>query len=212
MSPFGWVGVGSGPPAALARQQPAQQRKPVQAMAPSNPGSPAGAGGGRPQSPSVSGSNSNSSSNGAGKGKGILTASTPASSSEGNTLASINPVDPLGCAAAPGSSSTGSGSTAEGAAAAGSAPVSAPSTVALHQLVTGCKVFVERPAPEEPRKAEILSIRQRKPPRPPRNKDGTLARPPPEEAPKPILEYYIHYVEFNKVRWVSLLRLLLGTG
>ena len=175
-------------------------------MAPSNPGSPAGAGGGRPQSPSVSGSNSNSSSNGAGKGKGILTASTPASSSEGNTLASINPVDPLGRAAAP----HGSGSSSEGAA--GSAPVSAPSTVALHQLVTGCKVFVERPAPEEPRKAEILSIRQRKPPRPPRNKDGTLARPPPEEAPKPILEYYIHYVEFNKVRWVLLLRELLGTN
>jgi hypothetical protein len=51
--------------------------------------------------------------------------------------------------------------------------------------------MVERPG-EDARKAEILSIRA--------GRQARGARPKPgEEVPKPTTEYYVHYVEFNKV-------------
>lgn len=96
----------------------------------------------------------------------------------------MNPVDPLAAALHRDSKPDG--------------PTSAGNTVQLSQLVTGCKVWVERPAPEEPRKAEILSIRATRIQRPPRNKDGTRAQLS-EEQMRPSTEYYVHYVDFNKV-------------
>jgi histone acetyltransferase HTATIP len=61
----------------------------------------------------------------------------------------------------------------------------------LGSIVRGCKLFVERPN-DEPRKAEILSIRDSGLAR--RNAEG--ASPSQSEGR---LEYYVHYVEFNKV-------------
>lgn len=78
--------------------------------------------------------------------------------------------------------------------------ISPPNTVALVNLVTGCKVFVERPAEPLPRKAEILSMRTKKLSRAARkatlDTDMDVDKPPADE----LLEYYVHYVEFNKVR------------
>lgn len=105
----------------------------------------------------------------------------------GSNLAALNPADPLGAAAPDG--------RPHGHSSPGN-------TVQLHQLVTGCKVWVERPAPEEPRKAEILSIRATRQPRPPRNKDGTRPKLTDEQL-RPTTEYYVHYVEFNKVSRAS---------
>lgn len=130
----------------------------------------------------------------------MAASSTPPSSSNGSAtggastrintpepLDEVNPVDPLAAA-------LHRDGKAEG-------PTSAANTVQLSQLVTGCKVWVERPAPEEPRKAEILSIRSTRIQRPPRNKDGTRAALT-EEQMRPSTEYYVHYVDFNKVRTV----------
>ncbi|KAL8293411.1 hypothetical protein RQP46_000112 [Phenoliferia psychrophenolica] len=92
--------------------------------------------------------------------------------------------------------------------------VSPPNTVALSSLVTGCKVFVERPLDEQPRKAEILSIRTKLLSRAAKranreNKDKMdTDHVPVEEG----LEYYVHYVEFNKRldEWVLGTRILLS--
>jgi len=82
--------------------------------------------------------------------------------------------------------------------------------------VTGCKVFVQRPISrdvpvEEVRKAEILSIRERKLGRNERKERKQRIKAGEKEKEKVIeeesvgetaedrLEYYIHYVEFNKV-------------
>jgi hypothetical protein len=122
--------------------------------------------------------------------------SSPAhQSSNGNAegLAAINPADPLGAAV------SGHSDKPEG-------NVSAGNTIQLAQLITGCKVWVERPAPEEPRKAEILSIRATRQPRPPRNKDGTRPKLTDEQL-RPTTEYYVHYVDFNKVGSFRCLRL-----
>lgn len=73
----------------------------------------------------------------------------------------------------------------------------------LKDVASGCKVFVERPNEPLPRKAEILSIRQKKLTRAERRatldagvsiEDAVNAIPDEEK-----LEYYVHYVEFNKV-------------
>ena len=68
--------------------------------------------------------------------------------------------------------------------------------------MTGCKVFVERPLEDEPRKAEVLSMRTKQLSRAAKRaqKDGSMDVDlvPVEEK----LEYYVHYVEFNKVRSV----------
>lgn len=71
----------------------------------------------------------------------------------------------------------------------------------ITSIVTGCKVFIARPNEPEPRKAEILSIR---------NKKFSTARGAggrksvgsgvDELVEEEKLEYYVHYVEFNKVR------------
>lgn len=53
----------------------------------------------------------------------------------------------------------------------------------LSSLVTGCKVYVDRPLEKMSRKAEILATRSKK-----------VLRG--EES---VLEYYVHFVEFNKV-------------
>lgn len=153
-----------------------------------------------------------------GGSKGILTASSSASTS----LANVNPADPAATAGPPhgdaaGGTGTGTGTPAAASASAAPSPggsvgssdskaatplprplsgVSPANTVQLHQLVTGCRVFVDRSnLGEEARKAEILSIRVKKMPRVPRG----------EEQPKPQTEYYVHYVEFNKVRWAGIL-------
>jgi len=134
-----------------------------------------------------------------GRVRAAMAASTTHSSSGGSTphassnarvetpepLDEVNPVDPLAAALHRDARPEG--------------PTSAGSTVQLAQLVTGCKVWVERPAPEEPRKAEILSIRATRIQRPPRNKDGTRVKLS-EEQLRPSTEYYVHYVDFNKVR------------
>merc|ERR1712093_40117 len=149
-----------------------------------------------------------------GGSKGILTASSSASTS----LANVNPVDHAANAGPPHgdgavSAGTPGGSGAANAASPGGAGssafvkplsgVSPGNTVQLHQLVTGCRVFVDRSSlGEEMRKAEILSIRMKKMPRVPRG----------EEQPKPQTEYYVHYVEFNKRldEWVASSRLLMS--
>ncbi|GAA5839147.1 hypothetical protein JCM11251_003688 [Rhodosporidiobolus azoricus] len=113
--------------------------------------------------------------------------------------------------------------------------ISPPNTVTLSQIVTGCKVFVERPVSvdlpvAEVRKAEILSIRERKVGRAERkekkarlkaaqggDKEAQKALEAEEEEEKnraegDRLEYYCHYVEFNKRldEWVSSNRILLS--
>jgi histone acetyltransferase HTATIP len=81
--------------------------------------------------------------------------------------------------------------------------ISPPNTVLLKNIATGCKVFVDRPEEPQPRKAEILSIREKKLSRAARRatlesgvalQDAVAAQPDEEK-----LEYYVHYVEFNKV-------------
>ncbi|GAA5871633.1 hypothetical protein JCM16303_000815 [Sporobolomyces ruberrimus] len=109
--------------------------------------------------------------------------------------------------------------------------ISPPNTLTLSQITSGCKVYVQRPVSrdvpvEEVRKAEILSIRERKLGRSERKerkqrlKDGKG----PEQVEKPEaveetvgdgldrLEYYIHYVEFNKRldEWIPASRILLS--
>ncbi|KAH8927137.1 hypothetical protein BT69DRAFT_863908 [Atractiella rhizophila] len=66
---------------------------------------------------------------------------------------------------------------------------------ALDSLIVGCKVMVDRRPAEEARKAEILSIRERKKiaSRLLRRKDSELG------AQETGLEYYVHYQDFNKV-------------
>ncbi|GAA6004352.1 MOZ/SAS family histone acetyltransferase [Rhodotorula paludigena] len=117
--------------------------------------------------------------------------------------------------------------------------ISPPNTLVLSQIITGCKVFVQRvvdparPNDTEVRKAEILSIRERKLGRQERREkkarlraaqDGggeeaaaELKRKEQEEEEKSKnegdrLEYYCHYVEFNKRldEWVSGSRILLS--
>ncbi|ORY55728.1 acyl-CoA N-acyltransferase [Leucosporidium creatinivorum] len=94
--------------------------------------------------------------------------------------------------------------------------ISAPNTVLLKDVSSGCKVFVERPNEPEPRKAEILSIRQKKLTRAERRatldagvsiEDAVNAIPDEEK-----LEYYVHYVEFNKRldEWILGSRILLS--
>lgn len=82
--------------------------------------------------------------------------------------------------------------------------ISPPNTVLLKNIATGCKVMVDRPNEPQPRKAEILSIREKKLSRAARRatlESGTslaeAAKAVPDEEK---LEYYVHYVEFNKVR------------
>ncbi|GAA6005603.1 hypothetical protein JCM11491_003697 [Sporobolomyces phaffii] len=109
--------------------------------------------------------------------------------------------------------------------------ISPPNTLALSQIVSGCKVYVQRPVSrdlpvEEVRKAEILSIRERKLARSERKerkqrlKDGKGAEQPdkPEAQQATVgdgldrVEYYIHYVEFNKRldEWIPANRILLS--
>ncbi|GAA5956109.1 hypothetical protein JCM21900_002596 [Sporobolomyces salmonicolor] len=109
--------------------------------------------------------------------------------------------------------------------------ISPPHTLALSQIVTGCKVFVQRPVsvdvPEaEVRKAEILSIRERKLGRAERKEkkarlkaqqeNGQEALPKEDDHQDGLgedrLEYYIHYVEFNKRldEWIPASRILLS--
>ncbi|GAA5962770.1 hypothetical protein JCM3765_001509 [Sporobolomyces pararoseus] len=112
--------------------------------------------------------------------------------------------------------------------------ISPPNTVTLSQIVTGCKVYVQRPVSrdvevEEVRKAEILSIRERKlgrlerKERKQRLKEGKSAQEDEEEKKEreaqtaggdglDRLEYYIHYVEFNKRldEWIPANRILLS--
>ncbi|BGP16818.1 hypothetical protein JCM10213_004665 [Rhodosporidiobolus nylandii] len=113
--------------------------------------------------------------------------------------------------------------------------ISPPNTLALSQIVTGCKVYVERPvssevAEAEVRKAEILSIRERKLDRQERKEkkarlkaaqeggeaaEEALRKEEEEERNRQggdRLEYYCHYVEFNKRldEWVSGNRILLS--
>lgn len=79
--------------------------------------------------------------------------------------------------------------------------ISPPNTVALVDIASGCKVFVERPNEPDPRKAEILSIRTKKLSR--AAKRATLEKDGDSEvAAEEQLEYYVHYVEFNKVSTV----------
>ena len=103
--------------------------------------------------------------------------------------------------------------------------ISPPNTLTLSQIITGCKVYVERTIhPERPdetevRKAEVLSIRERKLGRAERKERKARLRAAQddqeaaeaqrkqleEEEEKARsggdrLEYYCHYVEFNKVR------------
>lgn len=82
--------------------------------------------------------------------------------------------------------------------------MSPPNTVHLSNIVSGCKVFVERPDEPQPRKAEILSIRTKKLNRAAlrAQKDAMDVDSVPVEEK---LEYYVHYVEFNKVRHCALL-------
>ncbi|GAA5945795.1 hypothetical protein JCM1841_001168 [Sporobolomyces salmonicolor] len=109
--------------------------------------------------------------------------------------------------------------------------ISPPNTLAVSQIVTGCKVFVQRPVsvdvPEgEVRKAEILSIRERKLGRAERKEkkarlkaqqeNGQEALPKEDDHQDGLgedrLEYYVHYVEFNKRldEWIPASRILLS--
>ncbi|KAM0750103.1 hypothetical protein T439DRAFT_326071 [Meredithblackwellia eburnea MCA 4105] len=86
--------------------------------------------------------------------------------------------------------------------------ISPPNTVLLANVVSGCKVFVERPNEDQPRKAEILSIRTKQLSRAARKSGQTLDDKKDEDK----LEYYVHYVEFNKRldEWVLGARILLS--
>ncbi|GAA5981610.1 hypothetical protein JCM11641_003916 [Rhodosporidiobolus odoratus] len=114
--------------------------------------------------------------------------------------------------------------------------ISPPNTLTLAQIATGCKVFVERPVsadnPDpEVRKAEILSIRERKVGRQERKEKKARLKAAQQEGGEAAeearkreeeeersrqegdtLEYYCHYVEFNKRldEWVSSSRILLS--
>ncbi|GAA5936691.1 NuA4 histone acetyltransferase complex catalytic subunit ESA1 [Sporobolomyces koalae] len=106
--------------------------------------------------------------------------------------------------------------------------ISPPNTLTLSQIVTGCKVYVQRPVQrdvpvEEVRKAEILSIRERKLGRSERRerkqrmKQGESTEHASDTADSTAqgldrLEYYIHYVEFNKRldEWIPAARILLS--
>ncbi|GAA5899068.1 hypothetical protein JCM8208_002994 [Rhodotorula glutinis] len=116
--------------------------------------------------------------------------------------------------------------------------ISPPNTLTLSQIATGCKVYIQRqihpdrPNDTEVRKAEILSIRQRKIGRAERREkkarlkaaqdggaeaEAELEREEREaeersRAEGDRLEYYCHYVEFNKRldEWVSSHRILLS--
>lgn len=81
--------------------------------------------------------------------------------------------------------------------------ISPPNTVSLPSIISGCKVFVERPNEPEPRKAEILSIRTKKLSRAAKRAEAANAMDVDGEKkvvqPAEELEYYVHYVEFNKV-------------
>lgn len=89
--------------------------------------------------------------------------------------------------------------------------VSAPNTLSLSNLITGCKVFVERPSEARDRKAEILSMRDKAVSRAEKKRAAeqrALSEATGEvvqlEVPGDKVEYYVHYVEFNKVsrvRW-----------
>ncbi|WFD32192.1 histone acetyltransferase [Malassezia sp. CBS 17886] len=96
------------------------------------------------------------------------------------------------------------------------APTGAGGTYAAEQLVVGAKVFVEKTSPEngepEQRKAEVLSIRERK-----QNRLHALQRMQASGADKiemkqPELDFYVHYCEFNKRldEWVPASKLALS--
>jgi len=81
--------------------------------------------------------------------------------------------------------------------------------------VTGCKVFIERPNEPQPRKAEILMVRTKKltrAQRQQRNQLGPEAAAQAASLDKETIEYYVHYVEFNKRldEWVGATRILLS--
>ena len=66
----------------------------------------------------------------------------------------------------------------------------------LSELVAGCKVFVTRQGEPKPLKSEILSLRENK-------HRARLAKASPEADladSSSLLDYYIHYVGWNKVR------------
>lgn len=110
--------------------------------------------------------------------------------------------------------------------------ISPPNTLTLSQIITGCKVYVERtirpdrPDETEVRKAEILSIRERKLGRAERKERKARIRAAQDDAAAEAqrrqleeeeekarsvgdrLEYYCHYVEFNKVSLAALPDLL----
>ncbi|BGP40690.1 Histone acetyltransferase [Rhodotorula kratochvilovae] len=116
--------------------------------------------------------------------------------------------------------------------------ISPPNSLTLSQIATGCKVYIQRqihpdrPNETEVRKAEILSIRERKIGRAERREKKARLRAAQdggEEAQAELereereaderrkqegdhLEYYCHYVEFNKRldEWVSSHRILLS--
>lgn len=81
----------------------------------------------------------------------------------------------------------------------------------VQEVTPGVKIFVDKPLPSgasEQRKAEILSTREKP-------KPSAFAPKPPAGAPPPDprddVEYYVHYVEFNKRldEWVGGSRLVL---
>jgi histone acetyltransferase HTATIP len=81
----------------------------------------------------------------------------------------------------------------------------------IQEVTPGVKIFVDKPLPSgasEQRKAEILSTREKP-------KPSAFAPKPPAGAPLPDprddVEYYVHYVEFNKRldEWVGGSRLVL---
>lgn len=81
--------------------------------------------------------------------------------------------------------------------------ISPPNTIALKDITSGCKVYVERSNEPAPRKAEILSIREKKLSRAARKAtldSGVSVEDAVKNMPdQDKLEYYVHYVEFNKV-------------
>jgi histone acetyltransferase HTATIP len=75
-------------------------------------------------------------------------------------------------------------------------------------VVPGVKIFVDKPLPSgqsEQRKAEILSTRDKPPP------SAFAPKPSAPSDPRDDIEYYVHYVEFNKRldEWVGGSRLVL---
>ena len=77
----------------------------------------------------------------------------------------------------------------------------------LATIVRGCKLWVERSDEPEPRRAEILSVRERSRARTRGREAGTVT--PGEGESR--LEYYLHYIAYNKRldEWVPGARLLL---